>query len=125
MKKIRPKNSTQELLVRKIIDSLGLKYTIHDSTLPGCPDIVFRMQKKVIFVNGCFWHGHNNCRKARLPQTNSSFWKKKIQANVKRDARIARRLNRLGWHYKVIWQCRIRGSKTVGFSKDLLRFVQS
>ncbi|TSA26059.1 DNA mismatch endonuclease Vsr [bacterium] len=107
MKKIGPKNSKQELFIRKLIFSLGYRYRLHSNDLPGKPDLVFPKYKKVIFINGCFWH-HHICNRGKLPETNKEFWKKKILGNVTRDKANYNKLKELGWKILVIWQCEIK-----------------
>ena len=85
----------------------GYRYRLHRKDLPGNPDIVFTSRKKVIFVNGCFWHGHN-CKKAALPTTNKRFWEKKLTGNKERDKRNLAKLKTMGWKSLIIWQCKIK-----------------
>ena len=107
MSKISGKDTKPELIIRKALFSEGYRYRLHRKDLPGNPDIVFPIRKKVIFVNGCFWHGHN-CNKAALPTTNKSFWEKKLTGNKVRDKRNLTKLNAMGWKSLVIWQCQIK-----------------
>jgi len=111
MSKIGPKDSKPEIFVRKLLSSLGYKFTTYGKNLPGKPDIVFSKRKKVIFINGCFWHGHKGCKRANLPQTNKTFWKKKIAGNIKKDKRDYRQLQKIGWKYLVVWQCKINTAR--------------
>jgi DNA mismatch endonuclease, patch repair protein len=104
MRSIRTKHTGLEKLVRKILYAEGFRYRLFAKELPGQPDIVFRKFKKVIFVHGCFWHGHD-CKLGRLPKTNIEFWSTKIHNNHARDERACQELNRLGWQTLVIWQC--------------------
>lgn len=110
MSKIRSKNTTPELVVRKYLYARGFRYRIHDKSLPGCPDIIFKQYKVAIFINGCFWHHHpkKDCKDSHLPKSNTSFWQKKIQMNVKRDRRNYRKLRKMGWHVFVVWECCLR-----------------
>jgi DNA mismatch endonuclease (patch repair protein) len=85
MSKIRSKNTKPEKILRSLLHNAGLRYRIHRDDLPGKPDIVFPKQKLVVFVHGCFWHFHKHCREGRIPSTNSSFWKNKLQKNIERD----------------------------------------
>lgn len=112
MSKICSKNTKPELFVRKLIFSLGYRYRLYRNDLPGKPDIVFVGKKKVIFVNGCFWHGHN-CKRASLPKTNKKFWENKISKNVERDKINIKKLHDLGWESLTIWQCGLK-------NKDIL-----
>jgi DNA mismatch endonuclease, patch repair protein len=107
MSKIRGKNTKPELTVRKYLHARGLRYRLHDSTLPGKPDLVFKSRGAIVLVHGCFWHGHKGCSKARLPKSRVDFWGPKIQANRDRDRRTIRRLRSLGWRVYVIWQCQL------------------
>ncbi|WP_081501745.1 very short patch repair endonuclease [Pseudomonas sp. GM60] len=108
MSQIKGKNTKPEIKVRQLIYALGYRYRLHGKQLPGCPDIVFFGKKKVIFVNGCYWHGHLNCRYAALPKTNIEFWSDKIAKNKERDHRNVAALESEGWKVAVIWQCEIR-----------------
>ena len=107
MSRIAGKDTKPEMIIRKALFSEGYRYRLHRKDLPGNPDIVFPNHKKVIFINGCFWHGHN-CKKAALPTTNKSFWKKKLTGNKERDKRNLAKLKAMGWKSLVIWQCQIK-----------------
>lgn len=106
MSKISRKDTKPEILVRKFLFSKGFRYRINVKTLPGKPDIVLPKYKTIIFVNGCFWHGHN-CKKGKLPSSNTDFWKEKISNNKSRDAKNSDLLVKLGWKVIIIWQCEI------------------
>ena len=108
MGRVGSKNTTPELAVRRLVFSMGYRYRLHDIRLPGKPDLVFSGRRKVIFVNGCFWHGHKRCRYARLPKTNVDFWREKIERNRARDRKNKAQLTRLGWGVLVVWQCELR-----------------
>lgn len=108
MAAIHGKDTKPELLVRKFLFSRGFRYRLNHPRLPGHPDIVLRKYRTVIFVNGCFWHGHENCKYFRLPKTNTDFWKNKIERNKKRDEEEQRRLHAMGWHCITIWECRLK-----------------
>lgn len=105
MSKISGKETKPEILVRKFLFAKGFRYRKNDKRLLGKPDIVLPKYKTVIFVHGCFWHHHKNCKAAALPQTNPEFWKNKIEGNVKRDNLAQRTLKKSGWRVIVIWQC--------------------
>jgi DNA mismatch endonuclease (patch repair protein) len=107
MRNVGPKNSKQELIVRKLIHGLGYRYRLHKKGLPGSPDLVFPKYYKVIFVNGCFWHGCENCYRSRLPKTNLKYWKQKIKENKERDLKKIAELESLGWGSMIIWQCEL------------------
>ena len=107
MSRIRPKSTQPELAVRRLIHSLGYRYSLHIATLAGTPDLVFRARKKVIFVHGCFWHRHRDCALARLPKSRLEFWMAKLEGNRRRDSRNETRLRRAGWGCMTIWECQI------------------
>ena len=119
MSKIGPKNSKPEIIVRKIVHSLGYRFRLHRKDLPGNPDLVFPKYKKAIFVHGCFWHGHKRCQQGKLPATNTTFWEEKISGNVKRDKSNFNKLRRLGWKYLVIWQCDIKKSNKENLKRKI------
>lgn len=106
MSKISEKNTKPEILVRKFLFSKGFRYRINVKTLPGKPDIVLPKYKTVIFINGCFWHGHN-CKKGKLPSSNIDFQKEKISNNKSRDDKNSDLLVKLGWKVIIIWQCEV------------------
>lgn len=108
MSKISGKETKPEILVRKFLFAQGLRYKKNDKRLLGKPDIVLPKHKIVIFVNGCFWHNHRNCKKSALPQTNREFWRVKILRNMEKDKFNQNELKRLGWKIIVIWQCQIK-----------------
>lgn len=108
MAAIKSNDTKPEMLVRRYLHALGYRYGLHNKKLPGSPDIVLRRLRTVIFINGCFWHGHDNCKYYRLPKTNPDFWRSKIDANRARDARTASALRALGWHVIVIWGCQLK-----------------
>jgi DNA mismatch endonuclease (patch repair protein) len=110
MRSVHGKDTKVELLVRRSIHAMGYRYRLHKSDLPGCPDLVFRKRRKIIFVHGCFWHGHSCARGARLPQSNAEYWETKIQNNKRRDLINIDRLRELGWQSLVIWECEARNS---------------
>lgn len=108
MSAIRGKDTKPEMIVRKYLFSRGLRYRLHVKTLPGSPDIVLPKYKTVIFVDGCFWHGHEGCKYYRLPKTNTDFWRAKIERNISRDIRNEAELNARGWSVIRVWECDIR-----------------
>jgi DNA mismatch endonuclease (patch repair protein) len=108
MSRIKGKNTRPEIAVRKIVHSLGYRFRLHNRLLPGQPDIVLAKHRKVIFVHGCFWHGHARCIRSSLPVTNVQFWREKIAGNQQRDQQVLQALNRCGWRTLVVWQCQIR-----------------
>lgn len=108
MRRVKSKDTTPELFVRRLVHSLGYRYRLHRKDLPGRPDLVFPSRKKLIFVNGCFWHGHSCNRGSRLPKTNSEYWRNKINKNKMRDLKNIHSLRGLGWDVLVIWECEIK-----------------
>ncbi|MBA5659977.1 very short patch repair endonuclease [Bacteroides fragilis] len=108
MAAIHGKNTKPEILVRKFLFSRGFRYRLNHPRLPGHPDLVLRKYRTVIFVNGCFWHGHENCKYFRLPKTNIDFWQKKIERNKERDKKEQCQLAAMGWHCITIWECQLK-----------------
>lgn len=111
MSLIRGKDTKPEIIVRKFLHSNGFRYSLHRKDLPGKPDIVLPKWKTVIFVNGCYWHRHKNCKMASTPKTNTFFWKQKFLANVKRDKINYNDLESLGWKVIVVWECEVKNNK--------------
>ena len=110
MAAIHGKNTKPEILVRRYLFSHGLRFRIHDKRFPGHPDIVLPKHKTVVFVNGCFWHGHEGCKYASIPSTNTEFWKAKIKANVSRDAIDKASIENAGWKVLTVWTCELRNN---------------
>ncbi|WP_202967921.1 very short patch repair endonuclease [Chryseobacterium kwangjuense] len=107
MSKIRGKNTKPEMILRSQLFMKGFRFRIHKKDLPGKPDIVLPKYKTVIFVHGCFWHYHKDCREGRIPSTNSKFWQEKLSKNIDRDEKYIKELQQLGWKVIVIWECEI------------------
>lgn len=108
MSRIHSRDTKPEVIVRKYLFAKGLRYRKNDKRFPGHPDIVFPKYKTVIFVHGCFWHGHEGCRYFRIPSSNVEFWEVKIRRNRERDKKDAAELEKLGWKVITVWECRIR-----------------
>lgn len=108
MAAIKGKDTKPEMTVRKYLFSRGMRFRIQVRKLPGNPDIVLPKYKTVIFVNGCFWHGHEGCKYFRLPKSNVEFWKEKINRNIERDCRTEAELTTLGWRVIRVWECEIK-----------------
>lgn len=128
MSKIHNKDTKPEELVRKYLFSLGFRYQKNDRRLPGKPDIVLPKYKTVIFVNGCFWHGHEGCRYFVWPKNNADFWKEKIGGNISRDTKIIAELKSAGWQVITVWECELKPAKreaTLIALVDVLRTIQS
>lgn len=107
MAKIRSKDTKPEIMLRRMLHRDGLRYRLHDRRLPGKPDLVFAGRKKVVFVNGCFWHGHNCPVGSRLPKSNTDFWANKRMRNQERDALQRAQLVDAGWSYLDVWECEV------------------
>jgi DNA mismatch endonuclease (patch repair protein) len=108
MSSVRPYDTQPELLVRSMVHRMGYRFRIHKQGLPGNPDIVLPKHKKVIFVHGCFWHGHRECSRSKRPGTHQAFWGKKLDSNMARDKRQLRELRKIGWDVLVVWQCQLK-----------------
>ncbi len=105
MSKVNGKDTTPEMTVRQLLQSMGYKYRLHREDLPGTPDIVLVSKKKAIFVRGCFWHRHPGCKLTRTPGTNAFFWRNKFKSNVKKDRMAVEDLEASGWDVLVVWEC--------------------
>ena len=113
MSRIRSKHTKPELAVRSMLHRLGYRFTVNgpkNKQLPGKPDIVLPKYRTVIFVHGCFWHGHQGCKNFRYPKTRTAWWKAKIDGNVARDKDRIRQLEEMGWRVLVIWECELKSS---------------
>jgi DNA mismatch endonuclease (patch repair protein) len=108
MAQVKSKGTKPEMVVRRLLFSMGYRYRLHDRSLPGNPDIIFKGKKKVIFVHGCFWHRHEGCPLARLPKSRLDFWIPKLEGNRERDTRTLHQLKSLGWEVFVIWECELK-----------------
>lgn len=110
MSLIKSKNTKPELIVRSFLHHQGLRFRLHKKDLPGQPDLVFKKFNTVIFVHGCFWHGHDdpNCKSSHIPKSNSQFWSNKIEKNQNRDKSNMEKLKTLGWRIITIWECEIK-----------------
>lgn len=111
MSNIRSENTKPEIMVRKFLFANGLRFRLHDKKLPGKPDIKLKKYKTLLFVNGCFWHGHKDCKIYVMPKMNEKFWREKIDSNIKRDERNINSLRRMGWHVYTIWGCKLVSKK--------------
>ncbi len=107
MRKIRSKDTKPEVRIRKLLFGLGYRFRLHRKDLPGKPDIVFTGRKRVIFVHGCFWHQHQECREGRLPGSRQEYWIPKLKNNISRDQKDMIELQKLGWKVLVIWECQV------------------
>jgi DNA mismatch endonuclease, patch repair protein len=120
MSRILSTNTKPELLVRKFLYANGFRYSLHNKKLPGKPDIVLRKYKTIIFIHGCFWHGHANCKYFKLPKTRAQWWANKIATNKANDAKAVKALKKEGWQVLVIWECKLKPAKS---EKTLQRIV--
>lgn len=108
MSRIRSKDTKPEMLVRKFLFANGFRYRLHVKNLPGKPDIVLPKYKTVIFVNGCFWHGHENCKYFVIPKTRTNWWITKININTSNDLKNVKAIRKVGWKVIIIWECQIK-----------------
>jgi len=108
MRQVKGRNTTPEMTVRKVLTKLGVRYRLHRKDLPGNPDIVMPGRKLALFVHGCFWHGHDCARGARVPKQNRDYWVAKVARNVARDAKSREALAALGWRVETIWECELK-----------------
>ncbi len=116
------KNTKPELIVRSLLHHMRYRFRLHRKDLPGKPDIILPKYKKVIFIHGCFWHGHKNCTRSKRPTTNNEFWQKKLDRNMQHDKEIVHNLKGLGWDILIVWTCEI---KNIDQLKDkILKFLE-
>lgn len=111
MAAVKSKDTKPEMVVRKYLWSRGFRYRVNNPRLPGHPDFVLRKYHTCIFVNGCFWHGHEGCKYYRVPKTNTEFWERKISRNKERDREEQIQLARMGWHCITVWECELKGER--------------
>ena len=111
MASIHSKNTKPEILVRKFLWRHGFRYRLNNPRLPGHPDIVLRKYRTCVFVNGCFWHGHEGCKYFHYPKSNVDYWTKKINRNRERDKEEQKKLAEMGWHVIVVWECELKPNK--------------
>ena len=122
MAQVKSKDTKPELAVRRLLHGLGYRYRLHRKDLPGRPDLVFPSRRKAIFVNGCFWHGHADCEKVRLPLSNRAYWRDKLRRNQERDERNLASLQESGWETMVVWECELVDLDVV--SQNLIAFLE-
>jgi len=121
MRAIKSRDTTPEMKVRRAAHALGLRFRLHRADLPGKPDLVFPAKRTAVFVHGCFWHGHDCARGARMPQNNRDYWQAKISRNIARDKASLEELIKLGWKPRVIWECQTRDDRPL--SRLIVRSV--
>jgi len=122
MAAVKNKNTAPEIIVRKALHRLGYRFRLHRRALPGNPDIVLPRYRAVIFVHGCFWHGHD-CRRGKRPSTRTDFWNAKLDRNLERDRKNAELLKELGWRVLVVWECETKDGENL--DRSLTGFLQS
>jgi DNA mismatch endonuclease (patch repair protein) len=108
MRRVRGRDTSPERKVRRLLTRMGLRYRLHRAELPGNPDVVFAGRRTALFVHGCFWHGHDCARGARVPKANADYWIRKIGRNRARDLEVQRRLAEAGWRAVVVWECELK-----------------
>ena len=113
MSRVRSRNTSVELQVRRLVRKMRLSYRLHRKDLPGRPDLVFDRKKKVIFVHGCFWHGHHCAAGKNRPRTKQTYWEPKLRRNVERDSENQIQLKKMGWRFLVIWECELKNEDKV------------
>lgn len=126
MSRIKGKDTSPELLVRRMLHAAGFRFRRHAKDIPGRPDIFLRSRETLVFVNGCFWHGHD-CPGTRLPKSNRRFWNAKIKANMARDARNLAECRKLGWRVLVVWECALRGKGRLSeerLSREIITWLE-
>ncbi len=111
MSRIKGKDTKPELLVRRFLHAQGFRYKLHDKNLPGKPDIVLPKYQTVIFIHGCFWHGHKNCKYFSVPKTRSEWWLNKIEGNKRNDRKASTALKKQGWKIITVWECQLKANK--------------
>lgn len=126
MSQIKGKNTKPEIIVRKHLFAEGFRYRLHDKSLPGNPDIILKKFKAVVFVNGCFWHGHHSCKYFKIPKTRTEWWTEKINKNIDNDTIAMTRLEGLGWNVIIVWECDLKNRtvETLDYLVKSLRAIK-
>ena len=122
MSRIKSADTSPELKLRSLLRKNGIRYSKNVKSLPGKPDITISKNKKIIFINGCFWHQHSNCSRATMPKTNKNYWKSKFKRTIKRDKKNKKELKKLGWNILTLWECEIKKEKKL--DKKIRLFVK-
>jgi len=123
MSQIKSKDTKPELLVRKFLFANGFRYKLHDKNLPGKPDIVLPKYKTVIFVHGCYWHGHKNCKYYVVPKTRTQWWLNKINRNISNDENAVKALRKASWKVITVWECKLKVTKVEITLNSLLKKI--
>lgn len=113
MRRVKSENTKPEMVVRRLVYAMGRRYRLHDKSLPGKPDMVFKGAKKIIFVHGCFWHWHDCPRGRRMPKSHTEYWEAKIRRNIERDREHQRQLEEMGYDVLVVWECQTKDIETL------------
>ena len=125
MSSVRGSNTGPEMLLRSALHKAGYRYALHRKDLPGKPDLVFSRRRKIIFMHGCYWHGHE-CNQGRLAKTNEAYWANKIANNQERDQRVIGQLEALGWGVSIVWSCQLRSAqKLANTIANVIRFLEN
>lgn len=124
MSMIKGKNTKPEIIVRKYLFHCGFRFRVNVKRLPGTPDIVLRKYKTAIFVNGCFWHGHEGCPEFRPPRTRVEWWTEKLNRNKARDARVREELRAMGWNTMLIWECQLKPKERQATLENVVRLLE-
>jgi DNA mismatch endonuclease (patch repair protein) len=114
MQAVRRRDTAPEMQVRRLLHAMGYRFRLHRKDLPGSPDVVLPRHKKVVLIHGCFWHGHEQCKRAKRPTKNAETWRAKIEDNRIRDAKNVAALRELGWGVLVVWECELRDQERLG-----------
>ncbi|WP_081078021.1 very short patch repair endonuclease [Burkholderia pseudomultivorans] len=122
MSLIRGRDTQPELVLRRALHRLGLRFRLHGAGLPGKPDLVFPRYKVVVFVHGCFWHQHAGCKIATIPKSNTQFWVEKFKKNIGRDKKVIAQLNELGWKVIVVWECELSTMQKIEMTSENIAF---
>ncbi len=125
MSLVRSKDTKPEKIIRKIVYGMGYRYRLHVRDIIGCPDMVFRARRKVIFIHGCFWHQHKCKLGNRIPKSRVKFWHDKLEKNKKRDIEVTRRLKSEGWSVLIIWECQIHQQNLNRLSSRIQQFLNN
>src|SRR5690606_37354154 len=125
MSRIRGKDTKPEIIVRKFLHGHGYRYRLHDKKLPGKPDLVLKKYQTVVFIHGCFWHGHESCKYFVVPKTRTEFWLNKINGNRKKDAESISALKKQGWKVTTVWECELKRDKRESKLKSLIKEFKS
>jgi DNA mismatch endonuclease, patch repair protein len=123
MSRIKGKDTKPEMLVRKFLHAQGFRYKLHDKTLPGKPDLVLPRYKTVIFIHGCFWHAHTNCKYFTIPKTRTQWWTNKINTNKANDTKAVKSLRKEGWKVIVLWECQLKKESDEKALKKLIKHL--